>query len=586
VIPSTPGTVVEHFHAAVASSDGAWARVHRDGAWVDLPYAQLARTVEVRAAGLIAYGIRRGDRVALLCATRPEWTEFDYAILCAGATTIPIYPTNAPEECLHVLRDSAARVVVCESAEQRAKVELVRGELTDLERVVVLDDATLVDLEAAGEALLADDPGVVTRRSAEVAPEDPCTFVYTSGTTGPPKGCVILHRNYHAMVEMERLVGVISSDSVVYLFLPLAHVFARLAQFHAVADGAMLAFTRGPERIADDLLEVHPTVLPSVPRVFEKIHASVMARGDAERGLKRRIFRWAIAVGTEVSRRREAGQPIDRSLARRLALADRLVLSKVRARLGGVGFCISGGAPVSPDVLRLLHACGITVLEGYGMTESATAITINRPDTYRFGTVGPVFPGGELAIAADGEVLYRGPNVFAGYHGQPAATAATLVDGWLHTGDVGSIDADGYLSITDRKKDIIITAGGKNITPSNLENGLKVSPYISEACVVGDRRPYLVALVTVDADEVRRYAAAHGIGGDDATLRSHPTITALVDAQLAIVNGAVAPVEQVKRYAILDASFSQATGELTPTLKLKRRVVVERYAATIEMLYA
>ncbi len=586
MIAIEPGTVIDHFYAAVATASGPWARVHRDGAWVDLPYEDLATSVERLAAGLIAHGIERGDRVAILCGTRPEWTACDYAILLAGATSIPIYPTNTPEECLHVLRDSAARIVLCEDAAQRAKVEQVRGSLTDLERIIVLDDETMAELESVGADLLVATPTAVRERSATVTPDDPCTFVYTSGTTGPPKGCVILHRNYHAMVEMERSVGVIVPTTVLYLFLPLAHVFARLAQFHVVADGATLAFTRGVERIADDLVELRPTVLPSVPRVFEKIHASAMARGDAEPGLKRRIFHWSMAVGTAVSRLREAGEPVPGSLALRHAIADRLVLSKVRARLGSVDCCISGGAPVSVDVLRFLHACGITVLEGYGMTESATGISINRPDRYRLGSVGPVFPGGELAIASDGEVLYRGPNVFAGYHGQPAATAETLVDGWLHTGDIGQIDPDGFLTITDRKKDIIITAGGKNIAPANLENALKVSPYIAEACIVGDRRPYLVALLTIDLDETRRYARAHGIDGEGEALRDHPAIRALVDQRLAEVNARVAPVEQVKRYAILDVAFSQATGELTPTLKLKRSVVVERYAATIDTLYA
>ena len=588
-----PGTIVDLYREAVRRHTGAYGSSHVDGAWRDLSFAALATAVERIAAGLIALGINRGDRVALLCNTRPEWTEADFGILCAGATTIPIYPSNAPGECQHVLFDSASRAVIVEDATQLAKVREVAASLTDLEHVIVVDGSgdgrsiSLDQIKARGDELLATHPGAVDDRSATVTPDDACTFVYTSGTTGPPKGCSILHRNYRAMVEMAREVpGVIAPGAVVYVFLPLAHVFARMTQFWCVAEGCTIAYTRGIDRIADDLTELRPTAFPSVPRIFEKIHSAVIAKGQAETGLKRRIFDWSLRVGTEVSILREQGGTASGMLARKHALADRLVLSKVRDRMGGrIEVCISGGAPISPDVLRFFHACGILVLEGYGMTESSTAISINRRDAYRFGTVGLPFPGGEVRIATDGEVLFRGPNVFAGYHRLPAATAETIIDGWLHTGDIGSVDADGFLRITDRKKDILITAGGKNITPSNLENGLKASPYIAEACVIGDRRAYLGVLITLDPDEVRRYATARGISGDDAALRRDPAIVALVEHQLADVNAQVARVEQIKRFRILDAVFAQDSGELTPTLKLKRRVVAERYAAEIEALY-
>jgi long-chain acyl-CoA synthetase len=587
------GTIVELFRTGVATNAGAWAREHRDGAWVDRSFDDLAVAVERTAAGLIALGIVRGDRVALLCSTRPEWCEVDFGILCSGATTIPVYPSNAPIECLHVLRDSASRVVICENEEQLAKVREIASQLTDLEHVVMIDGAdpggamSLHLLRARGDVLLAGEPTAVTDRAATVEPDDACTFVYTSGTTGPPKGCVILHRNYRAMIDTARRVrNVMERGDSVYLFLPLAHVFARMAEFWCVAQGCTLVFARGVDRIAEDLGEVRPQVLPSVPRIFEKIHAAALGRAEGESVVKRRLFAWAVGVGVEVSRVREAGDVPAGGLARRLRLADRLVLSKVRERLGGVRVCISGGAPIAPEILRFFHGCGITVLEGYGMTESSTAISINRPDRYRFGTVGIPFDGCEVRIADDGEVLVRGPNVFAGYHGLAAATAATVIDGWLHTGDIGSFDADGFLSITDRKKDIIITAGGKNITPANLENGLKTSPYIAEACVIGDRRPYLGVLLTLDADEVRRYARAHDIAGDDEALRRAPAIIALVEHQIGVVNDEVARVEQIKRYRILDAQFTQASGELTPTLKLKRKVVAERYAGDVEALYA
>jgi len=590
-----PGTIVELFRAATDRHRGRPAlRRHRSGAWSDVSYDDLGRRVARVAAGLIALGVAPGDRVGLLCNTRPEWTECDFGILCAGATVVPVYPSNSPAECLHVLRDSGARAVICEDATQLDKVTEVRAQAPALVLVVVIDgdagDAAMSydALCARGDQAARSDPGALAARADAVSPDDACTIVYTSGTTGAPKGCVILHRNFRAMVEMAALIEqVIDADAIVYLYLPLAHVFARLTQFWCIHRGCVIAYTRGIDRIADDLVEVRPTAFPSVPRIFEKVHAAVLGRARAEGGLKARIFDWSLGIGEQASRLREQGGEPARALAIRLALADRLVLSKVRARLGGrLEVCISGGAPIAPEILRFFHACGILVCEGYGMTESSTAISINRPTAYRFGSVGLPFPGGEVRIAADGEVLFRGPNVFAGYHLRDDETAATIVDGWLHTGDIGSVHDDGFLSITDRKKDIIVTAGGENVTPSNLENGLKTSPYVAEACVLGDRRPYLVALVTLDAEELERFATAHGLTGDHAALCRAPAVAAVVDAQVVTVNADVARVAQIKRYRILTARFSQETGELTPTLKLKRKVIAERYAADIDELYA
>jgi long-chain acyl-CoA synthetase len=578
-------TIVDLYRQGVARHrDARFALVHRDGAWQPVTFADLDRQVRAIAAGLIGLGVRRGDRVAVLCGTRLEWTACDFAVLMAGATTIPVYPSNSAAECLHVLRDAGCRVVIVENEEQLAKVHAVQAALPGLEHVIVVDGhggMPLAALIEAGESHI----DAVDARADSVSPDDPCTFVYTSGTTGPPKGCVILHRQYRVMMDMVRTAHGILDEGLCYLYLPLAHVFARAVQFWCVAEGVTLAYTRGVQHIVDDLGEVRPTALPSVPRVFEKVHTGVLGAAAASSPIRRRLFGWAIGIGTEVSKLREQGREPGGWLARRHALADRLVLHKVRARLGGeLRVCISGGAPVSPEVLRFFHACGILVLEGYGMTESSTAISINRPDRFRFGSVGIPFEGGEVRIADDGEILYRGPNVFAGYHGLPDATAETIIDGWLHTGDIGDVDADGFLHITDRKKDLIITAGGKNVAPANLENALKLSPLISEACVIGDRRPYLVALLTLDPDELARMARERGIA--EPAMAEDPAVARIVDEQVELVNADLAKVEQIKRTRILPVQFSQETGELTPTLKLKRRVIAERYGEDIEALYA
>jgi long-chain acyl-CoA synthetase len=587
------GTVVEHFLSAMERHAALpLARAHRDGGWRDTTFGELRARVERVACGLAALGVEPGDRVALLARTRPEWTACDYGIQCAGATVVPIYPSSTAADCLHILRDSGAVVAIVEDAEHAAVLQPLLAGLPDLRELVLVDPpddprvTSLADLERRGADHLAGDPGAFAARTATVRADDPCTFVYTSGTTGPPKGCVILHRNYRAMIEMT--VGTntfVGEGSVVYLYLPLAHVFARLTQYHAVAVGAVIAYTRGVERIADDLLETRPDVLPSVPRVFEKVRAAVLAKGESGPALRRRLFAFAMAAGDEVGRLRERRQAPGRALALKHALADRLVLSKVRERLGGrVAVCVSGGAPIAPDVLRFFHACGLLVLEGYGLSESSTAITINRVDDFRFGTVGLPFPGGEVRIAEDGEVLYRGPNVFAGYHGLPDETSHAIVDGWLHTGDVGRLDPDGFLEITDRKKDIIVTAGGKNVAPANIENDLRGSPLIAEAFVVGDRRPYLVALVTVD----REAAVSSGAVPDDLPLDAvaeHPAVAAAIGERVAAVNAERGRSEQIRRHRILPVEFTQEGGELTPTLKLKRRVVLERFGHEIDALY-
>jgi long-chain acyl-CoA synthetase len=564
------------------------SRAYRDGDWRDRSWAELARQAELIARGLAALGLEAGDRVAILASSREEWTWTDLGGLFAGLAVVPIYQTSSPAECLHVLRDSGARAIVCENADQLAKVEEIRASLPDLEHVLVMDadsrTMTLADLAARGAQQAAERPAAFDERRAAVGPDDVCTIIYTSGTTGPPKGCVLLHRNFDAILSMVPAEATVPED-LTYLYLPLAHSFARLVEFVAVDRGTTIAYSRGPDLIADDLPAVRPTVLPSVPRVFEKVHRAVQARVAASPTAQRALFEWALRVGYRVADARAHGREPGALLRLQHVVADRLALSKVRERLGGrIRICVVGGAPISPEVLAFFAAVGLTVLEAYGLTETATGVSTNSIEDVRPGTVGRPLEGMEVRIADDGEILLRGPNVFAGYWRDPEATAAALVDGWLQTGDVGEL-VDGYLRITDRKKDIIITAGGKNVSPANLENALRASPYIADACVIGDRRPFVAALVTLEEVEVDRLAEQQGLTERGPELTRRPEIVALVQKAVDHVNAEVARASQIRRFAILEQPFTQDSGELTPTLKVKRRVVLERYAGVIDELY-
>jgi long-chain acyl-CoA synthetase len=547
------------------------------GVWVSKSFAEVGEIVRSLSLGLIDLGIAPGDKVAILANTRPEWTYFDFAALSAGAVVVPIYQTNSPDECQYVLENSDAKAVVVEDDEQLAKIREIRDRCPKLEHVILMvgsaDDAISAD-EVAGRGAGRDESEWEERWSA-VGPDDVCTFIYTSGTTGPPKGCIISHGNYRAMLDMVNDVAVTTGDDVTYLFLPLAHSFALLIQLGSFDLGATLAYwERDPLKIVPNLVEVKPTYFPSVPRIFEKIYTAATSSVEAEGGLKKAVFDWAIRVGGRVRDLRRSGREPGFLLRKQYEFADRRVLSKIRGLFGGrVRVAVSGAAPINPEILRFYDAAGILVVEGWGMTETSTAATISTEDAFKLGTVGKPFPGCEIRIAEDGEILVKGPNVFQGYYKNPEATAETIVDGWLHTGDIGEIDADGYLLITGRKKDIIITAGGKNITPANLEAEIKQSTLVSQCVVVGDRRPYLVALVTLDEEEVAKLAP-------DADV--HKLIGDHIDA----INEKFARVEQIKKFAILPHDLSQEGGELTPTLKVKRSVVTEKYADEVERLYA
>jgi long-chain acyl-CoA synthetase len=554
-----------------------------EGEWSEVSWESAGRAVEELAAGFLSLGIAKGDRVAVLSRTRLEWTLSDWALISIGALVVPIYPTSSALECAYLLGNSGARVVVCEDAEQQAKVAPALRELGALEQVVLFEGEPgpgalpISAVYERGRALLAGDPGAVGRVRAGIGEDDAVTIVYTSGTTGPPKGCLLTNRNYVAMVEMVRRVdGLVEPGDRILLHLPLAHTFARLIEFLGAAAQLTIAFCPEATAIPEALCEVRPTLFPSVPRLYEKLAAAIQASFETQRGPRDRLADWALRVGRRASARRQAGRRLSPRLALELALADRFVLARVRDRLGGrIRLAICGGAPLPKELSSFFHALGLLVLEGYGLTECTTAATLNRPERYRLGSVGPALEGVELRIAPDGEVLIRGDNVFAGYYRDEEATRKVVSeDGWLSTGDIGAIDADGFLSITDRKKDLIVTAGGKNVSPQNIEAALEASRYISQALVIGNQRPYLVALLVLDDQKKARVAPT------DAEAR------ALAEQAVAEINRQRGRTEQVRRFAILRRPFSEQESELTPTLKPRRRVCEEHFRDEIERLYA
>jgi long-chain acyl-CoA synthetase len=564
---------------------------YKDGdSWVSRSFAEVGETVRSLSLGLIDLGVAKGDKVSILANTRPEWTYADFAALSAGATVVPIYQTNSPEECRYVLENSDAKIVVVEDEEQMEKIREVRDQLPLLEHVIRMtgtsDDAiSLDDLAARGSGR---DASEWEARWASLAPEDICTFIYTSGTTGPPKGCVISHGNYRAMLDMVNQNSVIQEEDLTYLYLPLAHSFALLIQLGSFDLGATIAYwERDPMKIMPNLAELKPTYFPSVPRIFEKIYTTATSAMEKEGGLKRAIFNWAIRVGKKVRDLERSGRRPGFLLRKKYEFADRKVLSKIRGLFGGnLRLAVSGAAPINPDILRFFDAAGVLVLEGWGMTETSTAATISTEEDFKIGTIGKPFPGCEVKIAEDGEILVKGPNVFQGYYKNEEATRETIVDGWLHTGDIGEIDEDDFITITGRKKDIIITAGGKNITPANLESEIKQHPLVSQCVVVGDRRPYLVALVTLDPEEAVAYAKEHGLPEDPEQLVTNADVRRAIEDHVDQVNEKFARVEQVKKIAILPKDLSQESGELTPTLKVKRAVVTSKHEPEIEQLYA
>lgn len=546
-------------------------RFRRDGAWAEMSYAELRDAARRVGRGLLALGVRPDDRVAVLAETRPEWTCTHFGVLAAGAVVVPVYPTAGDDEVAWVVDDSGATVVICEDAAQAAKIERLRGRLPGVRHVVLMTEepAELAPLD------------VLLARAEDRRSDDLATIIYTSGTTGPPKGCLLTHGNLLAVQAAAVPLVDGGPGDTTYLYLPLAHLLAQLIEFTTLIGGGTLTFFGGRiEDVVSELAEARPTHLPSVPRLFEKVRSVVLSLAEAEEGGRER-FEEAVRIGVLA-----ADGELPAELREAYEAADKALYSLVRQALGGrVRWALTGGAPIAPDTVDFLRACGIAVYEGYGMTESAGVLTLNHPGAVRYGTVGRPVDGVELRIADDGEVLARGAMVFLGYHNNPQATREVIDDdGWLHTGDLGALDEDGFLTITGRKKDLIITSGGKNLTPSLTELALQTTRFVSRAVMVGDNRPYPVALITLDAEEVTAWAEREGVRLTDPPSRD-PRVRALVQEAVDATNATVSRPARIRAFALLDEDFTVESGLLTPSLKVRRKAVTQRYAGVVEGLY-
>jgi long-chain acyl-CoA synthetase len=554
--------------------------VRQGGRWEAVGWQEMAQRVERLAAGLVASGVGRGDRVGLLMSTRPEWTICDFALQSVGAVSVPLYATSSRADVAFVLADCEARMLIVESARLKAVEDALAGGA--VEPVLVdggPDGAVTLDvLSARGEERLASDPEVVRTARAGVRSDDVASIIYTSGTTGQPKGCVLTHDNMRTMTDIVAAVpNLLIPGETVLLFLPLAHNFARLMQNLAVKVGITIAYCPDLRSVPAALGEVQPHILPSIPRAYELLDRQIAGQIAGSSPPARAIARWALGTGRRAEGRRQAGARTPLHLRAQLAVADRVVLKRVRERVGGrLRLAVAGGAPLALHVAESLAGAGIRVMEGYGLSEATCASHFNRPQPglYRFGTVGRALPGVDVRLDDEGEVQIHGPTVFAGYYRDPAATRDVMTeDGWLKTGDLGDVDADGFLRITGRKKDLIVTSGGENVAPLPIEEALMADPLVSQVLVVGDARPYLVALLTVDPSEKRRRRL------DDDDARS------AVGEVVARVNRSLGSAERIRRHAVLDREFSQEAGEVTPTLKLRRTVCVEHNRDRLSELY-
>ena len=592
-----PRSLVEVFEAMVARAATRTAtKQKRDGKWVDTSWGEMGRRARAISDGLVALGVAPGDRVAIIGETTTDWIVADVGAMGAGAVSVPIYQSNRAHDCQFILRDAGARWIFCDGEAQVAKIREVKDGLPALQGIIRFTGAardgferTLASLEAAGVAWRGANEGAHAARLAALSLAHPACFIYTSGTTGNPKGVVLTHGNWVYEAEAIAAIQIIKSDDLVLCFLPMAHSFAKVIEAVWFKVGATAAFVESLEKLVDNAGEVRPTVMPSVPRIFEKAYNAVMSKGAATPGLKGQLFKWAVQGLDAHIEGLERGEQNAGGIG--FTVGKKLVFPKLgaalAARFGGrLRRFVSGGAPLSPKIAWFFQTVGLEILEGYGLTESAAGTFVNRPGKVKIGTVGPPVPGTEVRIAEDGEILIRGPGLMTEYYKNPASTAEVLKDGWLYSGDIGVVDADGYLKITDRKKDIIVTAGGKNVAPQNLENELKASePFISQVVVHGDKRKFLSALVTLNEENVRKWAADSGTRLD-GPLQDDPRVKARVQAAVDALNGKQASYSTIKKFAILANDFTQESGELTPTLKVKRKYCTQRYKALLDAFYA
>ncbi|HET9861310.1 MAG TPA: long-chain fatty acid--CoA ligase [Nocardioidaceae bacterium] len=590
-----PNVGRQFFDRVQASPNREAYRFPRGEQWESVTWKETGDRVTRLAAGLVALGIEPEQRVGIASGTRYEWILADLAIMCAGAATTTVYPSTIADDVSYILADSESRVVFAEDDEQVAKVAAHRPELPHLQKVVTFDGAAdgdwvigLEDLEQLGEKLLAENPNLVEQRIAATGPESLATLIYTSGTTGRPKGVRLRHASWTYEGTAIQAQNILDESDLQYLWLPMAHSFGKVLLSTQLACGFATAVDGRVDKIIENLAVVRPTFMGAAPRIFEKAHGRIITMQQNEGGIKEKLFNKAFAVGFAVDKLKREGKPVPFLLAKQHALFDKLVFAKIRERFGGrVRFFISGAAALNREVAEWFHVAGILILEGYGLTETSAGSFVNHPDDYRFGTVGQVFPGSEVKIAEDGEILIKGPGVMDGYHNLPEQTAEALSDGWLHTGDIGELDADGFLRITDRKKDLFKTSGGKYIAPTSIESQFKaVCPYASQFIVHGNDRNYCVALITLDPDAMTEWATHNDMAGASyAEIVSSSKVNEMVGDYVDQLNARLNRWETIKKWILLDHDLTVESGELTPSMKVKRKVVEDNYRERIEALY-
>ncbi len=567
------------------------------GTYAGISYTELKSQVECFAFGLASLGVRRGDRVAIIAENRPEWVISDQAIVALGAIDVPVYPTMSAKQNEYIFNDAAVRVAIVSNQFQLNKVMRVRENVASLETIIIMNEkGALIEPAATdfsevmrlGETYREQHPDLLRESVRSVKPDDLLTLIYTSGTTGNPKGVMLTHRNLVSNIISSAEVIEFGPDDILLSFLPLSHTFERMAGYYTgFSCGATIAYAESVETVRDNMMEVHPTIVTTVPRLFERIHSRVMKQVDAGSLLKQKIFHWAVAVGKEHAAASRGGS-VPAHLRIRHAVADALVYRTLREKTGGrMRFFVSGGAALAPELGEFFEAVGLKVIEGYGLTESSPVIAANRLDNYRYGSVGQAIPGVEIRIEEDGEILARGPNIMKGYWRQPEATAQAVdTEGWLHTGDIGMIDAEGFLHITDRKKHLFVSSGGKNIAPQPIENLFLSSKYIEQLMLIGDRRMYLTALIVPDFEALKEYADARKLSYScPSDLTGLAEINQLIERDINAIQKDLANYERVRRFTLLDRQFSVEEGELTPTQKIRRSVVEQRYARLIENMY-
>lgn len=579
-----------------ATPDSEAFRYPKDGSWASVTWKQVAAQVDLIAAGLISLGIKPEERVALASGTRYEWVVIDFAILAAGAATTTVYPTTNAADVAYIVSNSGSRIVIAEDQTQVDKLRAHRDEVPAVEQIVVIDGEgdgdwviSLAELEARGRELLVASPDAVAERVDAIKPDQLATLIYTSGTTGKPKGVRLNHQSWTYTAAALDSLGVLSEKDLNYLWLPLSHAFGKVMLALPLAIGFPTVVDGRVDKIVENLAIIRPTIMGAVPRIFEKVHGRINDMMVKEGGIKKKLFDWAINVGLHVSRARQAGERPSPLLAAQYKLADKLVLSTIRERFGGrLRFFISGSAALDREIAQWFDAVGVVVLEGYGLTETSAASSLNRPQAYRFGTVGWTFPQTDVKIAEDGEILLKGPGVMDGYHDLPEATAEAIdAQGWFHTGDIGELDAEGFLRITDRKKDMFKTSQGKYVAPSAISAQFKgICPFASEIIVYGEGKPYCVALVSLDADGLKDWAAGTELAGKSfGEIARDEKTRAAIEGYVGELNKHLNRWEQVKQFAIIDRELTVEAGDLTPSLKLKRKVVVDNFHDRIDELY-